>query len=103
MSDKIIDEVMELIDVYVFDSEENALYINSGVDSEAGLALLKQKRHSRSAIRAKLREVLERKPMQEGEIFNWWRGENGFEDHDMCKLQDFSEIVRAVEKRHNIK
>lgn len=59
MSEKIIDEVMGLIDVYVFDSEENALYIDSGVDSEVGLALLKQKRNSRSAIRAKLREVLE--------------------------------------------
>lgn len=88
MSDKIIDEVMELVDSYA---------AMQGVDP------YDKQVDAHDAIHAKLREVLERKPMQEGEIFNWWRGENGFEDHDMCKLQDFSEIVRAVEKRHNIK
>lgn len=86
MSEKIIDEVMALVEEY----KDTAISGYSGWEES-------------EAIRAKLREVLERKPMQEGEIFNWWRGENGFEDHDMCKLQDFSEIVRAVEKRHNIK
>ena len=90
MSDKIIDEVMELIDVYVFDSEENALYINSGVDSEAGLALLKQKRHSRSAIRAKLREVLERKPLTDEQI----------ERENLHEL--FREGVRFSENHHHI-
>lgn len=89
MTEKIIDEVMELV----------TLLWDSGNARESwDVQCAKYE-----AIRAKLREMLERKPMQEGEIFNWWRGENGFEDHDMCKLQDFSEVVRAVEKRQNIK
>lgn len=88
MTEKIIDEVMEMIVDYGDHLELHEFY-------KAG--------YLKEAIRAKLREVLERKPLQEGEIFNWWRGENGFEDHDMCKLQDFSEVVLAVEKRHNIK
>lgn len=90
MSDKIIDEVMELVSVLVEECDSHFFSTARRLDKT-------------EAICAKLREVLERKPLQEGEIFNWWRGENGFEDHDMCKLQDFSEVVRAVEKRHNIK
>lgn len=99
MSDKIIDEVMELIDVYVFDSEENALYINSGVDSEAGLALLKQKRHSRSAIRAKLREVLDRKPLNINVVHSLIPN---LGERDAWDIEDMYTIARSVEKQHNI-
>lgn len=100
MSDKIIDEVMGLVK-YACDSYAHLSWCKD--NSERTEAIKEELEQDLDAIRTKLREVLERKPMQEGEIFNWWRGENGFEDHDMCKLQDFSEIVRAVEKRHNIK
>lgn len=98
MSEKIIDEVMVLFETLKSEWTE---YLS--VEDDEVIAQGLKVDSATESIRTKLREVLERKPMQEGEIFNWWRGENGFEDHDMCKLQDFSEIVRAVEKRHNIK
>lgn len=98
MSEKIIDEVMVLVETLKSEWTE---YLS--VEDDEVIAQGLKVDSATESIRTKLREVLERKPMQEGEIFNWWRGENGFEDHDMCKLQDFSEIVRAVEKRHNIK
>lgn len=38
-------------------------------------------------------------PLTDGEIWDWWRSENGFEDCDLCKFSDFSLFVRAVEAR----
>ncbi len=36
--------------------------------------------------------------MSEAEIRRWWSSENGFEDLDMCKIDDFRTVVRAVEQ-----
>jgi len=37
--------------------------------------------------------------LTEQQIWDWWASENGFEDHDLCKLNDFREFVRAVEEK----
>lgn len=45
----------------------------------------------------------QRKPLTSAEIRKWWAGENGFEDCNMAKLDDFEQVVRAVEGKHGIK
>lgn len=45
----------------------------------------------------------EREPLTDEEIREWWASGNGLEDCDMCKLADFSAVVRAVEEMHRIK
>jgi hypothetical protein len=37
--------------------------------------------------------------MTDEQITDWWRSENGLEDMDMCKIQDFHDVVRAVEAK----
>ena len=37
------------------------------------------------------------------EIRKWWASENGLEDCDMCKIDDFVKVVRAIEAAHGIK
>jgi hypothetical protein len=37
------------------------------------------------------------------EISMWWASENGLEDCDMCRIEDFLKVVRAVEAKHGIK
>jgi hypothetical protein len=41
-------------------------------------------------------------PLSVKQIHDWWASENGLEDCDMCKLEDFAKVVQAVEKAHNI-
>lgn len=45
----------------------------------------------------------ERAPLSEKEIREWWSHENGLEDCDPCKLEDFTRMIRAVEEKHDIK
>ena len=45
----------------------------------------------------------QRKPLSTKEIREWWASENGLEDCAMSKLDDFEQVVRAVEAKHNIK
>jgi hypothetical protein len=33
------------------------------------------------------------------QIRRWWASDNGLEDMDMCKLDDFRDVVRAVERK----
>jgi len=37
--------------------------------------------------------------MTDEQIHAWWASENGLEDCDMCKIDDFRTVVRAVEKK----
>jgi hypothetical protein len=41
-------------------------------------------------------------PLTDEQIYDWWASENGLEDCNTCKLADFTKVVQAVEKRHNI-
>lgn len=36
-------------------------------------------------------------PLTAQKIREWWASENGLEDMDMCKLDDFETVVRAIE------
>lgn len=45
----------------------------------------------------------QRKPLTTKEIREWWASENGFEDCNMSKLDDFEQVVRAIESKHGIK
>ncbi len=38
-------------------------------------------------------------PLTDEQITRWWSSENGLEDMVMCKLHDFTTMVRAVESR----
>ena len=38
-------------------------------------------------------------PLSDAEIRSWWGSENGLEDMDMCKIDDFTAVVRAVEEK----
>lgn len=44
----------------------------------------------------------QRQLMTDEEIRDWWASENGLEDCDMCKQDDFAKVVRAVEARQGI-
>lgn len=44
----------------------------------------------------------ERVPMTDAEIREWWASENGLEDCDLYKLDDFTKVVRAFEAHHHI-
>lgn len=59
------------------------------------------------ALRAALAKLgarpVEREPLTDKEIREWWASENALEDCDMCKLADFGTVVRAVEEMHRIK
>lgn len=37
--------------------------------------------------------------MSEQQIWDWWASENGLEDCNMCKLEHFRRMVRAVEEK----
>jgi hypothetical protein len=39
----------------------------------------------------------ERQPLTDEQIRKWWASENGLEDCDMSQLDDFVQVVRAVE------
>jgi hypothetical protein len=41
-------------------------------------------------------------PLTDEQVRKWWASENGLEDCCMCKLDDFSQVVRAVESKHGI-
>jgi hypothetical protein len=41
-------------------------------------------------------------PLTEFQIHKVWSSENGLEDCDMCKLTDFTTVVRFVEQLHGI-
>ena len=45
---------------------------------------------------------LKREPLTDAEVREWWGSENGLEDHDLCKIGDFAEVVRAVEAKLGI-
>ena len=45
----------------------------------------------------------QRKPLTNAEIRKWWASENGLEDCEMSKLDDFEKVVRAIEAAHGIK
>jgi len=36
--------------------------------------------------------------LSDAEIRQWWSSENGLEDMDMCKIDDFTTVVRAIER-----
>ncbi len=40
-----------------------------------------------------------RHPLTEGQIRDWWRSDNGLEECDLCKFEDFAKVVHAVEAR----
>lgn len=42
-------------------------------------------------------------PLTDAEISKWWASENGLEDCEMCKIEDFFKVVRAIEAHHGIK
>ena len=44
----------------------------------------------------------QRKPLTTQEIREWWASENGLEDCEMSKLDDFEKVVRAIEAAHGI-
>lgn len=46
--------------------------------------------------------VPERRPLTGEEIEQWWASENGLEDCNMCRGNDFQQVVRAVEAAHGI-
>ena len=64
-----------------------------------------------SEFRVIARAVLEKwgsqpvacEPLTTSQIREWWASENGLEDCEMCKLEDFLLVVRAVEEKHGIK
>lgn len=41
-------------------------------------------------------------PLSDEQIRNWWGSDNGLEDCDMCKVDDFTQVVRAIERHHGI-
>ena len=43
-----------------------------------------------------------REPLTGAQIRKWWASENGLEDCDMAKLDDFEKVVRAIEAAHGI-
>jgi len=45
----------------------------------------------------------QRKPLTDEEIRKWWARDNDLEDCDMCKIDDFVKVVRAIEAAHGIK
>jgi hypothetical protein len=42
-------------------------------------------------------------PLTDERIHKAWSSENGLEDCDMCKLHEFTMVIRFVEQLHNIK
>jgi hypothetical protein len=44
----------------------------------------------------------QRQPLTLVQIRQWWASENGMEDCEMAKFDDFLRVVRAVEAAHNI-
>ena len=44
----------------------------------------------------------EQMPLTAKEISLWWASENGLEDCEMSRIEDFLQVVRAVEQRHGI-
>ena len=44
----------------------------------------------------------EQMPLTAKEISMWWASENGLEDCEMSRIEDFLQVVRAVEQRHGI-
>ncbi len=53
-----------------------------------------------SAIASQPSQALE---LSHEDIRKWWASENGLEDMDMCKIDDFTTTVRAIEKLINAK
>jgi hypothetical protein len=43
-----------------------------------------------------------REPLTPEQIRKWWGSENGLEDCVMTKIDDFTQVVRAVEAHHGI-
>ena len=56
--------------------------------------LLEKQRKQQAAILAARAQPL--RELSDEEIRKWWASENGLEDVDMCKLDDFTKTVRAV-------
>lgn len=84
MSDKIIDEVMELVDSYA---------AMQGVDP------YDKQVDAHDAIRAKLREVLDRKPLNINVVHSLIPN---LGERDAWDIEDMYTIARSVEKQHNI-
>ena len=82
MSEKIIDEVMALVEEY----KDTAISGYSGWEES-------------EAIRAKLREVLERKPLNINVVHSLIPN---LGDRDAWDIEDMYTIARSVEKQHNI-
>jgi hypothetical protein len=49
-----------------------------------------------------LRPAAQREPLTQQQIEDWWASNHGLEDCDLCRLQDFTKVIRAVEATHNI-
>lgn len=91
MSEKIIDEVMAMVEKYGDECEAHGH--GAGIDTY-------------QSIRAKLREVLERKPMSNTEIslaaHNSDPGDWNNLVHKTCWLDGFHEGVKHAESHHGI-
>ena len=44
-------------------------------------------------------KLAQRKPLTDEEIRKWWASENGLEDCDMCKIDDFILVAKAIEAK----
>ena len=52
--------------------------------------------------RRRAEQPVAREPLTDGQVWDWWRSENGLEDCYMAKFSDFSKVVRAIERAHGI-
>lgn len=93
MTDKIIDEVMELISVLVDECDSHFFSTAKRLDKT-------------EAIRAKLREVLERKPLSDTGVnlmaHNLDEGDWDSLVNRNCWLEGFQQGFREAEKHHQI-
>ena len=43
-----------------------------------------------------------REPLTDAQVHEWWASENGLEDHNLSKIDDFTDVVRSVEAKLGI-
>ena len=113
MSEKIIEEVMGLISDW---SEKDFLWGSSQIDAQSEMAtsadFFNEKRYgeeaksAKEAIRAKLREVLERKPLTDVDVQLEAHNEDDFDWNDLGHKktwhEGFAAGFRAAECTHKI-
>ncbi len=69
-------------------------------------AIIAEKNEYKVAFRAVRLELeasqAQRVPLTDAQIHDWWRSENSLEDCDMCRFEDFAQVVRAFELKYGI-